>query len=273
MATKSVTSFEVAGADGLPMHGNVHTAARPGERRPTVVICHGFKGFKDWGFFPALADRLATAGFTAVRFNLSGAGVSEGEEFDEPERFAHDTFSRALADLASVIDWTGADDIGIVGHSRGGGLAALQAARDPRVKTLVTWASIASVKRWDDATVRSWREQGVLHVVNQRTGQVLPLYTDMLDDLDRQESGLDIEAAAARVEIPWLVIHGTEDETVSAAEGRLLAASSRSGDRELLLIEGAGHTFGARHPWHGPTAHLEEVVGATILWLSRHLSL
>ena len=21
---------------------------------PTIIICHGFKGFKDWGFFPLL---------------------------------------------------------------------------------------------------------------------------------------------------------------------------------------------------------------------------
>jgi hypothetical protein len=30
-------------------------------------VLHGFKGFKDWGMFPPFADRLARAGFTAVR--------------------------------------------------------------------------------------------------------------------------------------------------------------------------------------------------------------
>jgi len=23
---------------------------------PAVLLCHGFKGFKDWGFFPLLAE-------------------------------------------------------------------------------------------------------------------------------------------------------------------------------------------------------------------------
>lgn len=272
MATESVARFEVRGADGRPMRGNVHSAAQLDERRPTVVICHGFKGFKDWGFFPRLADRLARAGFTAVRFNLSGAGVSDGEEFDEPERFAHGTMSGALVDLATVIDWTGADRVGLVGHSRGGGLAVLQAARDRRVAALVTWAAIASAMRWDERTARSWRAAGVLDVVNQRTGQVLPLHVEVLDDIERHGDALDIERAAATVSAPWLVVHGTADETVPAGEGRRLAALGDPDNRELLLVEGAGHTFGTRHPWRGPTPEFETVMNATIEWLARYLS-
>ena len=34
--------------------------------------------------------------------------------------------------------------VGLVGHSRGGGVAVLQAARDPRVQALVTWAAIST---------------------------------------------------------------------------------------------------------------------------------
>jgi len=268
MATPSVTSFEVKGADGLPMRGNVHTGARGRERRPTVLICHGFKGFKDWGFFPPFADRLARAGFTAVRFNFSGAGVSDGDKFDEPERFAHDTLSRALADLSSVIDWTGADRVGLVGHSRGGGLAVLGAARDRRVVSLVTWAAIGAAWRWDEATVRSWREAGFLEIPNQRTGQILPLYTDVLDDLERHPEALDIERAATSVSVPWLVIHGVDDETVPVAEGQRLASL---GNRELMLVEGAGHTFGGRHPWQGTTEELERVMSETVGWFTRYL--
>lgn len=272
MATQSVRSFEVRGADGLPMRGNVHSAAQLHERRPTVVICHGFKGFKDWGFFPPLADRLARAGFTAVRFNFSGAGVSDGEEFDEPNRFAHGTLSGSLTDLATVIDWTGADRVGLVGHSRGGGLAILQAARDRRVAAVVTWAAIASAMRWDERTARSWRAAGILDVVNQRTGQLLPLHLDVLDDIERHGDALDIERAAARVSAPWLLAHGTADETVPVGEGQRLAALGDSGIRQLMLVEGAGHTFGTRHPWQGPTTEFEMVMNATIEWLARYLS-
>ena len=44
---------------------------------------HGFKGFKDWGFFPHLADRLARAGLVAVSFNFSGSGVGPDGETSE----------------------------------------------------------------------------------------------------------------------------------------------------------------------------------------------
>ena len=272
MATPKVTAFESTGADGLPMRGNVHSAASGGERRPTVVVCHGFKGFKDWGFFPYVADRLAAAGFTAVRFNFSGAGVSDGDAFDEPERFGHDTYSNAIDDLGAVLDWVGAERVGVFGHSKGGGTAILRAAVDERIATLVTLAAIDSTARWDEATLRRWRADGKLEITNARTGEVLPLYTDVLDDLDRYgETRLNVERAARQIGIPWLVIHGDLDEAVSVDAARHLAGWTGQGDRELLVVEGGAHTLGARHPWSGTTPQLEGALDASIRWFARHL--
>ena len=36
----------------------------------------------------------------------------------------------------------------------------LRAAADARLKALVTWASIATVRRWDDTAVAAWRAAG-----------------------------------------------------------------------------------------------------------------
>lgn len=271
MATPGVESFELTGADGLPIRGNVHTGARLGEERPSIVICHGFKGFKDWGFFPPLAERLASAGFTAARFNFSGAGVSDGDRFDQPERFGHDTFSRQREDLRAVVDWLRAERVGLFGHSRGAGVAILHAASDPRVGALVTWAAIGHAQRWDAEAVGRWRKEGRLDVVNQRTGEVLPLYTDVLDDLQRAGNALDIGLAARRMRAPWLIVHGTDDEAVPADEGRGLAEAAPRESTELLLVEGGGHTFGARHPWAGSTPALDRAMDATVRWFARHL--
>ncbi|MGD8726494.1 MAG: hypothetical protein PVH40_02560, partial [Gemmatimonadales bacterium] len=104
MATASTSQFELEGVDGKPLRGEVRTAAR-GVDRPGVVICHGFKGFRAWGFFPHLATRVARAGMTAVTFNFSGSGVGpDGESFSEPERFGHATISNDLVDLQAVAD-------------------------------------------------------------------------------------------------------------------------------------------------------------------------
>ena len=73
---------------GWPIRGDVRRLEDSGRLR-LVVISHGFKGFKDWGFFPEVSRRLAAAGYTAVTFNFSGSGIGE-----DPLQFAlKDPFS------------------------------------------------------------------------------------------------------------------------------------------------------------------------------------
>ena len=52
----------------------------PAKAKGTVVICHGFKGFAHFSFFPYLAKQLAEAGFRALTFDFSGSGVGEDRE-------------------------------------------------------------------------------------------------------------------------------------------------------------------------------------------------
>ncbi|MGH7630997.1 MAG: alpha/beta hydrolase [Gemmatimonadales bacterium] len=277
MATPTLTKHRVPGALGELLI-DVRAGGR-GSPRPAVVVMHGFKGFKDWGMFPPLAERLAQAGVTAVAFNASGSGVDESGEFVRPEHFGHNTFSAELADLGAVVDALAAGRlgtaaptaIGLVGHSRGGGMAILQGARDPRARALVTWAAISTVERWTDgAELAQWRERGRLDVVNTRTGQVLPLFSGILDDIERNAAGtLDIERAAGAVSVPWLLVHGTGDTSVSIVEAERLAGAARPGVCRVLRLEGAGHTFGAVHPWKGSTPELDTVFGETVSWLSR----
>lgn len=277
MATPLLTRHRLPGALGDVL---IDVRGQPGPARPAVVLLHGFKGFKDWGMFPPIAERLARGGFTAVSLNLSGSGVDDSGQFVWPERFGHNTFTRELADFEAVV---GALDqgrlgvprptsIGAIGHSRGGGTAILATRRLPRIGALVTWASIASVRRWTTEDAAAWRRAGVFQVVNQRTGEVLPLYTEVLDDVDENAGGtLNIEAAAAKIDAPWLIVHGTGDESVKFEEAERLAAAAPKASSRLLAVEGANHGFGAVHPFAGPTADLERVFDETIASFSRHL--
>jgi uncharacterized protein len=274
MATPTLTKHALPGTLGEILV-DVRAGGR-GSPRPAVVVVHGFKGFKDWGMFPVLAERLARAGVTAVTPNVSGSGVDDEGRFSLPDRFGHNTFSTELEDIARVIGALAAGElgvappsaIGLVGHSRGGGIAVLQAARDRRVRALVTWAAISSVERWSPEEQAAWRERGVKEIVNTRTGERLPLYPDVLDDIARHATGsLDILAAAGKIRVPWLIAHGTGDESVSPLEGRALHAAAPP-TTELLEIEGAGHTFGAAHPWQGATPEFERVADATVKHLA-----
>lgn len=276
MATPSLTRHRPPG-----YLGDILVDVRTGDRkrpRPAVVIVHGFKGFKDWGMFPPLAERLARAGLTAVSLNLGGSGVDDSGEFVFPERFAHATYTGDLGDLRRVLDALESGglglppptSVGLLGHSRGGGLGILAASGDPRIAALVTWGAISHVHRWTPEEIAGWRAAGQLEVVNARTGQVLAIATDVLDDTATHGGELDIAAAAARVAVPWLVLHGEADLSVPAAEAQALhAASGRRA--ELHIVPGSGHTFEAVHPWQGPTPAFSTAADATLAWFARHL--
>jgi uncharacterized protein len=264
------------------LRGLVDLPDEPGER-PAVVICHGFKGFMEWGFFPSLAALLAERGFVAVRFNLSGAGMLPGDEVvTDPGAFRENTYSRELADLLAVLDAVGETiapgrvdrrRLGLFGHSRGGGDALLAAARAPwreTVRALVTWAAISHVDRFTPEQKRDWRRDGELPVVNARTGQRLALGLGLLRDVEERRPELDLLAAAAARRAPWLIVHGAEDESVPVAEGHALAARA-GGEKELLVIDGANHTFGSRHPFAGPTPQLVQALNATQRWFRARL--
>jgi pimeloyl-ACP methyl ester carboxylesterase len=265
-----------------PLHGLVDLPDLPGER-PAVVICHGFKGFMEWGFFPYLAALLAERGFVAVRFNLSGTGMRPGDELvTDLEAFRDNTYRRELADLLAILEATGETiapgrvdrgRIGLFGHSRGGGDAILAAARSPwreRLRALVTWASIATVDRFSPEQKAEWRRQGEMPAVNSRTGQRLALGLGLLAEMEEQAPDLDLLAAAGIRRAPWLIVHGAEDESVPADEGRRLAEQAVD-EKELLVIPGANHTFGSRHPFAGPTPQLTQALNATQRWYRAHL--
>jgi dienelactone hydrolase len=281
VATVKTRPFELIGTDSGPLRGEVRTSAG-GRDRPAVVICHGFKGFKDWGFFPHVALRLARSGITAVTFNFSGSGVgADGESFSEPERFSRSTPSGDLRDLATVwnalargalaADLSRPTKLGVFGHSRGGAAAIIHAARHANCGAIVTWAAISSYLRWGPRTLATWRESGSLDIVNARTGEVLPLGLDYLEDLDRNADALDPATAASQVFAPWLLVHGSVDETVPVREAKLLFANARRDVARLEIVEAGSHTMGARHPWGGWTPQLERAVDLTLAWFGRQL--
>lgn len=265
--------FTLVSRLGEPIHGDLRLPDALGPH-PVVVCCHGFKGFKDWGFHPWLGLRLADAGFAAVHFSFSRNGVRAADgDIEDLDAFRRNTLSIERDDLDTVLDaiLAGRLDpsldgarLGLFGHSRGGGIALLGAAERPEAKALATWAAVSRFDRIaDEATLAEWRRTGVYEVVNSRTGQKLPMGVAFLDDVLANLARLDLLAAARRLTAPWLLVHGTADPTVPFDEARELHATT-AGRARLLPLEEAGHTFGAVHPFSGSTPDLETAVGATL---------
>lgn len=283
------TPFRLPTVAGRFVDGFLDVPEEPG-RRPAIVVCHGFKGFMEWGFFPYLAELLAERGFVAVRFNFSGSGMEPGEDrVTDPEGFTANTFGHELEDLAAVLEAVAGEGpeplaperidperLGLFGHSRGGGTAILTAARKPwkdRLQALVTWAAVATFDRYPQEAKEQWRKDGTYPVVNSRTGQTLHLGLSLLQELEAAGERLDIRRAARQRTVPWLVVHGAEDESVPVEEAAELAreAERSQGEHELEIVQGASHTFGAWHPFAGPTPQLIEAMNATQAWFKKQL--
>jgi dienelactone hydrolase len=271
---KEPDTFEIPCADGLFIRGDVYAANRA---IGSVIICHGFKGFARREFFPHLARSIATAGLTAISFDFSGSGIGrDRESFTQPDAFAGNTFTKELEDIENVVDYARRMKLigrkfGLFGHSRGGGMAILYAAsHSSEVASLVTWASIGRTNWWTPEDALLWRQRGYSEVTNSRTGQTMRLDIDLLEDVEvHGATKLNIGAAAAKINVPWLIAHGTADETVPSSDAQRLHELS-PGVSTLLLVDGANHGFGAKHPFTEVPPDLDTVVQETVNFFVRN---
>ncbi len=281
MTVSMSSPFEIRNSTGDRIRGNYHTPDQVAGAR-VIIICHGFKGFKDWGAFPAVAEYFARQGWVAVRFNFSHNGIGEDEtEFTELDKFAENTLSKEIEDLQAVIDEvTGgrllpfdADTgrLALLGHSRGGGIAILKAVEEPRVKAVVSWASVSTFDRWGPETVKRWKENGVIEVMNTRTNQRMPLNVSLLEDFEANRERFDILKAVKNLEAPLLIVHGEQDVSVPVEEARNIYEAANKDRTDLLLVPNADHVFGARHPYEGMPDALAFVLKQTADWLNNHL--
>ena len=251
---------------------------------PTIIILHGFKGFKDWGFFPDLGRRLTYSGYATVCFNFSRNGIGSNPEiFSEPDKFAENSYSHELDDVRAVVqaidDGTIGKNIidrkrmGILGHSRGGAVALLSAREiEDRFLAVTTWAGIANLYRYGDEQIAQWEKRGYIEIENSRTKQIMRINKSFWDDLQANKERFDLLKAVSEMEIPALFIHGAEDTSVPPKESEELFEQCGSFQKKLEIIDNTGHTFGIRHPFDIPTPEYELAVSLTENWFDRHLN-
>lgn len=271
-----VYSYRISRDDDRPIMADFHAPEKGTSLSPVLIFLHGFKGFKDWGHWPVVSDFLVRSGFGVLRFNFSWNGTTPEHplDFADPEAFGRNTFSHELNEVSVVIDdlWMRGDlheyidleKIGIIGHSRGGGIAFLAAQQDLRIKAVAGWAAVSDFEpRVNPPDLEKWFRDGVSYSVNARTKQELPLYFSLREDFYKNKSCLDIPATVKQMRVPQLIVHGTNDEAVSVDEATNLHEWNPSS--QLVLIEGANHTFGGKHPWESKevSPEMAQVIQAT----------
>lgn len=251
--------LSLAGENGRVMMADLHLP-KDEEIKSLVIYAHGINGFKDWGGMNLIAHRFALRGHAFLKFNYSHNGTTpeSPEAFADTEAYGNDNYGIRQRDLKSIIDFTRTleeishvDDLTLVGHSRGGTDVILYASQDERVTRIITWAAAAEAKtpwrKWDVEELAEWRENGVKFLHNSRTGQNLPVYYQLYEEFQSDHKQLNVEEAARKLDKPWLIIHGADDESVFIKDAYSLKEWQPRA--EVVVIPDTGHTFGRSHPW------------------------
>ncbi|WP_018970966.1 alpha/beta hydrolase family protein [Rubritalea marina] len=213
-----------------------------------VVLGHGVTGNKDRPLQRGVYEGLVAKGWPVLSLSFAGNGDSEGN-------FEDATIPKEVDDLHAVLDQVkGVKRIAYVGHSMGGAVGALAAARDERISVLVSLAGMVRAKKFFDTEF----------------GDVVPGQGCMWDEEDcplseayaQSMADLDNTLTAAKdVRAPWLLIHGDADDVVLPQDSEDLYLTLR-GKKKHLVIEGADHCFEGYYP---------QVVDEIDAWLEQHL--
>lgn len=233
-----------------------------GKRKPLVIFCHGYKGFKDWGSWDLVAEHFSKNHLFFVKFNFSHNGGTLEQPIDFPnlEAFAENNYTKELHDLDDILSHLISEafehkneiditNIVVIGHSRGGGISIIKTHEDKRITKLITWASICDFGKRTATTgeLEQWRKDGVKYVLNGRTKQKMPHNYQFYENFKANEQRLHIETAIKQIDVPVLIIHANDDPSVTFDEAETLHSWNLK--NKLVTIENSNHVFDSSHPW------------------------
>jgi 3-oxoadipate enol-lactonase len=228
--------------DGVRLHHELHGP----EAAPTLILLEGMGGdIPGWRRnIPVLARELRV-----LAYDFRGNGQS-----DEPPGSC--TMATFVDDTLALLDSLDIERMHMYGQSFGGMVAQEIALGHPeRMRTLIlgcTHAGRSRAIRGDSKVPKDepWRamyspgfpDAHPEHVAEDlRVGAAQPKHPEGGRRQWEAMQDFDSYDRLPSLRIPTLVLHGTEDQAISAENGRVLAG--RIPGAELVLLEGAGHLY------------------------------
>ena len=219
---------------------HVHTPGTA-DRNELVIVGHGVTSHHDRPYFVQLCEAFQEEGYATLRFSYAGNGDSEG-------RFEEATITKEIEDLGAVLDAFPDTQPIYVGHSMGGAVGVLRATIDPRIEALISLAGMVHVQ--------AFMERVFGHLTPDRDLMLgregCPLTSAFLADAAQVGSVLE---TGSQLRLPFLLVHGTEDELVPCDDSRELHAAN--GTTDLVELDGVDHRF---------SDHIDDMVEAVVSW-------
>lgn len=233
------------------------------QRVPAVLVIHGFRGNRGERHIAAVSQTLSDAGIISLGVDLTNnLGDSEGDFRELTATGSLEDIEDSLAYLQkrSEVDL---ERLGVVGHSFGGMLAAITAARTPTLMSLVTLSAVFAMPKsltsfLGEEQVRSWEKLGYIEMDPPGCG--LYLNYAFYEDLIRY----DVVAEAKLVKTPVRIVQGEADTGVPVEDALLYYKHVASREKDLVLLPGADHGYSR-------DSDLAQVCRYTADWFERTL--
>jgi fermentation-respiration switch protein FrsA (DUF1100 family) len=226
-------------SEGSRIVGNLFLPAglADGEKRPGVVLCHGFTGVREM-ILRDYAQVFAEAGLVALIFDYRGFGASEGAKWRLLPLEQADDIRNSLTwlETQSEVD---PERIGLWGTSYGGAHVPYVAGMDARVKAAVAQVGFDTGERFL-LSVRNAEEQAELlrQLAEDRQLRVLEGRGQLIDPFERALQNLEASGYLGRAlqkhpHMRCLLSWQTWEKTL---EYRPLDVVGNIAPRALLLI-------------------------------------
>jgi uncharacterized protein len=203
---------------GIKLRGWRFKTDKP--RRGTIVYLHGLSDNR--ASSTPIARHYTPLGFDVVAYDGRSHGESGGDAC------TYGFYEKR--DLSRVLDALGGGPVVVFGASLGAGIALQAAADEPRIAALIGIAPISDLRT---AAI----ERAPFFASRKSIEEAFRLAEERgkfrIDDVSPA-------AAAARVRIPVVLVHGADDQETPPSHSQKVHAAL-AGAKQLILVPGAGH--------------------------------
>ena len=245
----------------LTLNANLNLAPGKSLADGVVMMLHGTLAHKDMEIMRGLQDTLIERNISNLAFNLSLAQDNRHGFIDCSRQHRHKD-SNAVKEIELWVDWLkagGADDITILGHSRGGNQVARYVADKPdtaiKLAVLISpgVASAASSYKKSHKKALAPLLKKARTLVKANNGGELMKGIDILYcrntivsattfvDYYKELPDWDTPSVIKRIKLPVLAVVGDKDLVVPQFAGRM--KGTKQANVKFILVEDAGHFF------------------------------